>query len=402
MEMGVTIESAIALTSIHSLPRVVETIPLNDAHGRILGISLHSKVDDPRFDNSAMDGWAVIETDCNTYPVKLKIIGTLQAGDDSDVVVEKGTACRIMTGAPVPNGADSIVMVEDSEVVGDEVIINGKARPNFIRIKGENITENEIGLNSGVLLGPAQLAMAAMMGYADVPVIKPPKIAIIGTGDELVEPGDILEPSQIYESNTTALVGLVSSMGCEPVKYPFVSDDIDQLREIFNQASLECDGILTSGGVSMGEWDLVRRLMEEEGDIKFWRIFIKPGGPPLFGLWNGTPLFGLPGNPVSSQVVFMTVVSPWISNSCGFDKSNGPKLFEKVRVKLLSDAKGTKKKVTLRRLNIFWQNDELVAEVPDNQGSGNLRSMVDCNGLSLLPIGVNGNAGDIVDALWLK
>nr|MBC8437848.1 molybdopterin molybdotransferase MoeA [Euryarchaeota archaeon] len=260
----------------------------------------------------------------------------------------------------------------------------------------------EIGLRRGTKLGPAELSLAAMMGYSQLNVLIPLKIAIIGTGDELVQPGEYLGPGQIYESNTTALVGLVDAMGCEAMKYPFVKDDLGKLRETFDLASRECDVILTSGGVSMGEWDLVRKLMEEEGEMHFWRVSIKPGGPPLFGLWKGTPLFGLPGNPVSSQIVCMMIVFPWIQSICMYDGEKGPKLFEKVRVKLLQPAKGTKRKVTLRRVKIMTINDELVAEVPLNQGSGNLRSMVDCNGLTLLPIGVHAEAGDIVDVLWLK
>jgi molybdopterin molybdotransferase len=260
----------------------------------------------------------------------------------------------------------------------------------------------EVGLQSGSKLKPAHLAMAAMMGYAEIPVINPPKIAIIGTGDELVEPGQPLQSGQIYESNTTALVGLVAEMGCEPVKYPFVTDDLDGLRKTFDLAASECDAILTSGGVSMGEWDLVRSLMEEEGEVKFWKVLIKPGGPLLFGSWKNTPLFGLPGNPVSSQIVYLSIVVPWISNSCGYHPTQGPKLYDKVRVKLLSAARGTKSKVTMRRIQIIEQVNILVGDVPQNQGSGNLRSMVNCNGLTLLPIGVDGKSGDIIDALWLR
>jgi molybdopterin molybdotransferase len=402
MQVGVSINQAIELANENPLFFETEIRNLSNAHNMVLANSLKSKVDDPRFDNSAMDGWAVKEADCITPNSKLEIIGTIQAGSSEQIEVKQGQACRIMTGAPIPLGADSIVMIEDSVVIDGYVSINGPARPHFIRKQGENITTGEIGLQSGLKLKPAHLAMAAMMGYAEVLVIKPPKIAIIGTGDELIEPGQPLQAGQIYESNTTALVGLVSEMGCEPVKFPFVSDDINSLRKAFDSAASECDAILTSGGVSMGEWDLVRRLMEEEGEIKFWKILIKPGGPPLFGSWKNTPLFGLPGNPVSSQVVFISIVSPWISNSCGYHPIQGPKLFDKVRVKLLSAAVGTKKKVTLRRIQITEQDDILVGEVPENQGSGNLRSMVDCNGLTFLPIGVNGKPGDTIDALWLR
>lgn len=402
MEMGVSIEQAIGL--VNKIPLFFETEikPLSQAHEMVLANNLESMVDDPRFDNSAMDGWAVKEEDCNNPQTKLEIIGTMQAGSPEQIEVKHGQACRIMTGAPIPIGADSIVMIEDSIVVDGYVTINGPARPHFIRKQGENITIGEVGLQSGLKLKPAHLAMAAMMGYAEIPVIKPPKIAIIGTGDELVEPGQPLKTGQIYESNTTALVGLVAEMGCEPVKFPFVNDNLDDLRKTFDLAALECDAILTSGGVSMGDWDLVRRLMEEEGEIKFWKILIKPGGPPLFGSWKNTPLFGLPGNPVSSQIVFLSIVVPWISSSCGYHSTQGPKLFDKVRVKLLSTASGTKRKITLRRIQISEQGDILVAEVPQNQGSGNLRSMVNCNGLTVLPIGVDGKPGDIIDAYWLR
>lgn len=400
--MGVNIERAIEIANFNPLAFEIESIAISLAHGRVLANLLKSMVDDPVFDNSAMDGWAVKESDFHDSEIRLQIIGTTQAGQGSEIEVRQGQACRIMTGAPIPKGADAIVMVEDSSVEGDHVLITGPARPHFIRKQGENLTAGEIGLKSGIKLGPSQLALAAMMGYSEISVIKPPRIAIIGTGDELVEPGQPLEPGQIYESNTTALVGLLSETGCEPVKYAFVSDNLDALRDILDKASEECDAILTSGGVSMGEWDLVRRLMEEEGEVKFWRVLIKPGGPPLFGLWKNTPLFGLPGNPVSSQVVFMSIVFPWIANSCGYHHSEGPKLFEKVKVKLLSPAKGTARKVTLRRIIISQQDNILVAEVPTNQGSGNLRSMVDCNGLTILPIGVHGNTGDIVDAFWFR
>tara|TARA_Y100001960_G_C14694891_1_gene838471 strand:- start:147 stop:1355 length:1209 start_codon:yes stop_codon:yes gene_type:complete len=402
MEKNVSIERANELANETLLESKYEIIPLEVAHGRILHSSLTSNVNDPIFDNSSMDGWAVKESDCISLPCKLSIIGTIQAGKESNFVVEKGSACRIMTGAPMPKGANAIVMIEDSIIENNMVVINGPARQNYIRKKGENIVKDEIGLKKGVLLQPSQLAMAALMGYSVIPVTIPPVIGIIGTGDELVKPGDELKPGQIYETNSTALAGLITNIGCVPKKYPFVSDDLSSLREIFDVASSECDVIITSGGVSMGEWDLVRRLMEEEGLIKFWRVLIKPGGPPLFGTWKETPLFGLPGNPVSSQISFMKLVFPWISKSLSFDNQNGPKLFDRVRVKLLSDAKGTPNKITYRRVIIQLNGNELTGIVPLNQGSGNLRSMVECNGLIELKKGANGKSGDFIDALWFR
>ena len=294
MEKGVTIERALELSLPYTFTPDNETIPLTEAHGRILAVPLASKVDDPGFDNSAMDGWAVraVDVSVDGGPTSLRIVGTSQAGGGVSLpTVGSGEACRIMTGAPIPEGADAIVMVEDSELEGECVSITGIARPHYIRRRGENFTTGEEILPPGSLLTPARLALAGAMGHGEVVVLSPPTIAIIGTGDELVVPGQPLSEGQLYESNTTALAGLVRALGCEPVIFPLITDSLSQLRETLDVAVSSCDAIITSGGVSMGQWDLVRKIMEEEGDMIFWRMRIRPGGPPLFGTWSGAPLF---------------------------------------------------------------------------------------------------------------
>jgi molybdopterin molybdotransferase len=293
-------------------------------------------------------------------------------------------------------------MVEDTESSLDSVLIQGLARPAYIRKQGENMRVDEESLPAGIVLNPASLALAGTMGHGELPVQIKPRIAIIGTGDELVPPGAEIGPGQLYESNTIALTGLVRKLGCEPISYPLVTDDIDRLRESLNLAAAECDAIITSGGVSMGDWDLVRKLMQEEGQILFWRLQIKPGGPPLFGTWNGTPLFGLPGNPVSSQVVFIILVAPWIGKSCDYDATNGPRLYDSVRVRMRDPVKGTATKITMRRISITVDADELVGTTPVHQGSGNLRSMIICNGLTFLEPGQSADCGDMINALWLR
>ena len=405
MEKGVTIERALELSLPYTFTPDNETIPLTDAHGRILAVPLASKVDDPGFDNSAMDGWAVraVDVSVDGGPTSLRIVGTSQAGGGVSLpTVGSGEACRIMTGAPIPEGADAIVMVEDSELEGECVSITGIARPHYIRRRGENFTTGEEILPPGSLLTPARLALAGAMGHGEVVVLSPPTIAIIGTGDELVVPGQPLSEGQLYESNTTALAGLVRALGCEPVIFPLITDSLSQLRETLDVAVSSCDAIITSGGVSMGQWDLVRKIMEEEGDMIFWRMRIRPGGPPLFGTWSGAPLFGLPGNPVSSQVVFLTLVAPWLSSACSHDSNFGPKLYDKVRVRLLSSVRCAKGKVALQRILITTEGDELVASTPSHQGSGNLLSMVAGNGLTLLPPDVDGEAGEVIDAFWFR
>ena len=396
-----SLERAIELACEKPMPRRTEHIPLDVAHNRILAVGLHSKVDDPRFDNSAMDGFAVRASDCHEAGARLRIVGTSKAGSQDLPTVEAGEACRIMTGARVPDGANAIVMVEDTEVRGESVSINGPARTNFIRRRAENLARGQEALPTGALLGPAELALAATMGHGEIEVVVKPRIAIISTGDELVRAGDELAEGQIYESNSHALASLVEEMGCEANRLDSVPDSLDELRKTLDSLTGH-DAIITSGGVSMGDWDLVRRLMEEEGDIVFWRMKVRPGGPPLFGTWKGTPLFGLPGNPVSSQVIFHILLAPWIQHSLGAHPELGPRLSRHVRVRLRNSVKGAEDKLCLRRIRITTEGDELVGSVHTHQGSGNLHSLVAHDGLTLLPPGTDAEAGDFVDALWLR
>lgn len=400
MEKGVSLERAIELALQYPLPKHTEIISLDAARGRILASALVSKVDDPRFDNSAMDGFAVISSDCQRPGAELTIIGTSQTGGETPSTINSGQACRIMTGAPLPEGADAIVMVEDTEANQEQVIINGPARTGYIRRRAENLSIGQEALPAGTLLSSASIALAGTMGHGEVEVIRKPRIAILSTGDELVQPGTELEPGQIYESNSHALASLVESMGCEAVRHESANDSMDELRTTLDSLST-CDAILTSGGVSMGEWDLVRKIMEEEGNISFWRMKLRPGGPPLFGTWKGTPLFGLPGNPVSSLVVFHVLVAPWVAKSLGYHEEMGPRLSHKVSVKLEEGISGAPGKLCLRRIQIRSENGQLLATTHTHQGSGNMHSMVAHNGLTLLPPDTDGEAGKVIDALWL-
>ena len=402
METSVTLQRAIELACLETIGRKTETVLLDDAAGRVLATNLASKVDDPRFDNSAMDGWAVRVAACKAEGTTLSIIGTSKAGGEAPPEVGTGEACRIMTGAPVPEGADAIVMVEDSEEVGNTVRILGPTRPGYIRKRAENLRVGQEALEKGTHLGPAEISLAATMGHGEIEVVVRPKLAIISTGDELIPPGDELTAGQIHESNSYGIAVLIEKMGGQAIRYDVVHDTIDGLRETLDNAARECDAILTSGGVSMGKWDLVRRLMEEEGNLSFWRVKIRPGGPPLFGTWKETPLFGLPGNPVSSHVVFISLVAPWLSHCMEAHPENGPSLTDRVRVKLTEGIKGAPGKLCMRRIRIEAEEDGLVATTHTHQGSGNIHSMVAHNGLTLLPPNTDGKAGQIIDALWLK
>ena len=367
METFVTIERALEIARQTLSITTSESVTLSQSHDRILNQDLASKVDDPPFDNSAMDGWAVRSQDRDRVE-----ISTTAAGSPPSEIAE-GEAIRIMTGAPMPEGADAIVRIEDG--------LNGKAHTNFIRRQGENLTKGNVALRAGQVMTPAAISLAATMGYATIPVRTKPRVAVISTGDELVTPGDDLADGSIYESNSYGLCALLEKIGCTPIHKDVVVD------------SLDCDVILTSGGVSMGEFDYVRKLMEEEGEIHFWKVAMRPGGPPLFGTWKGTPLFGLPGNPVSSHLVFTMIVAPWLAPEHPLGNT--------VQVRLKDPVKGAPGKVCLRRIQISSEGDHLVATTHTHQGSGNIHSMVAHNGVTLLPPDMSANAGDIIDALWL-
>jgi len=402
MEKGVSLERALEIATQLSMQRTPEVLPLDQASGRILFDDLSSHVDDPRFDNSAMDGWAVREADCKESETVLRIVGTSQAGSAEVPPVGKGEACSIMTGAPIPEGADAIVMVEESTAHGGSVTINGPARPGFIRRRGENLTKGERPLKSGNLLTPSAISLAATMGHDMVSVVRQPSIAVIGVGDELTPLGEPLSENSIYESNTFGISSLVKKMGGIPRRHALIRDSIDDLREALDGAAESCDAIITSGGVSMGKWDIVRQIMEEEGDIKFWRIMMRPGGPPLFGSWKGKPIFGLPGNPVSSHVVFTVLVAPWMSKSMGSDEPHGSRMANRVRVTMQEPLNGAPGKLCMRRISIRQEGDSLVASTSTHQGSGNIHSLVAHNGLSMLPPDTNCEKGDTIDALWLS
>ena len=403
MEIGVSIERAKELITACKLNLSLETIHLDKAKGRILAKGLMSKVNDPRFDNSAMDGWAVKKEDCSSSnQTILRIVGEIRAGSESIHTINSGEACKITTGAPMPKGADAIVIVENSRIDGENVIITGQAEESFIRIKGENLSKGKLAIPEGTYMEPSTISLAATMGYDEISVFRKPIIGIISTGDELVMPNSEIKGWQIFESNSFGIAALIEKMGGEPIRYGIVTDSMGQLRETMNDAVENCDALITTGGVSMGDWDIVRKIMETEGDINFWKVNMRPGGPPIFGKWKNKPLFGLPGNPVSSHLVFLMLVCPWFSATYRIEETASPNLGRKVRVRMTNSVKGAKNKLCLRRIRIISENTGLQASTHTHQGSGNIHSMVVHNGVTLLPPNTDAEIGDIIDAFWFN
>ena len=394
----VKLEEAIEISCRTTIKPEIETVVLDESHGRILALDLLSLVDDPAFDNSSMDGFAMRYEDTKNPPQTLDIIGTIQAaGQEDNVVVGPKQAVKIMTGAPIPEGADSILQVELTTTNENKVTLQQEGMKHFIRKQGENLLKGSVSITAGTVLTPSRIGLCATMGHSSLPVIKPLKVAIISTGDELIPPGEELQRGQIYESNSFGLAGLVKWLGHEPIRMNNSGDSIDELRIALDKAASTCDLILTSGGVSMGEWDLVRKIMEDEGDIHFWRVKIRPGSPPLFGTWGGTPIFGLPGNPVSSHVVFRTLVAPWIRNTTS---AKGP-IEVRAFAQLATPVKPTRDSLTFRRVSIEMTNEGLVAHQKIHQGSGNIASMALSEGMVVLQPGRKYSIGDMVEVMIL-
>lgn len=395
----IPLNEAIEISCKRTIKVETEIISIDKSFQRTLSKSISALTSDPPFDNSAMDGFAVKYQETKNPPNKFNISKTIEAGNKFDNTINTGEAARIMTGAPIPKGADSIIPIESCVVDNENntVILNQESKPHFIRKKGENFIENEVLLERGTFLTPEKISLCAAMGHNKVEVFMPLKIAVISTGDELKLPGETLQKGEIYESNTFGISGLISWLGHKPVRFSSVVDNLDELRKTLDLASKDCDVIITSGGVSMGDRDFVRKIMEDEGEIDFWRIKVRPGSPPLFGAWKNTPIFGLPGNPVSSHVVFRMLCAPWLRS---LTSSEYPKEHQ-IRVKLEQDIKTVPGFITLRRVHLFDDGNDILATTKHHQGSGNIASIALGEALTLLGPEDSGKKGEYTNVLIL-
>ncbi len=393
----VSLNEAISLCQETQIKLNSEIIPISESINRIVSTDIRAMVNDPGFDNSAMDGFAVIHSDTTSPPSKLSIIGSLMAGSSDNHKLSSGQAIRIMTGAPIPQGADSIIPIEACTVNGDEVILNQPSKPHFIRKLGENFAKGQIIFSPGEVMSPEKIALCAAAGVAKISVFKKLRIAVISTGDELKSLDQKLEHGQIYESNSYGLAALVSIYGHDATRFPNVVDDLDTLRNTLNKAAENHDCIITSGGVSMGDKDFVRILMEQEGEIKFWRVKMRPGSPPIFGSWNKVPIFGLPGNPVSSHVVFRAIVGKWLTSLTNSADINN----RQINAILAEDIKTQEGFTTFRRVELFVEGDVTFARLKGHQGSGNIAGIAMSDGLTIIEPDEMGNKGDVCKIILL-
>lgn len=317
--------------------RVLETeeVPLLEALGRVLAAEARSDIDVAPFDNSAMDGYAVRAADVagasDDSPVTLAVISHIAAGEYSDVEVGPGQGARIMTGAPVPPGADAVIKVEETEADENEGSTGGTVKilrevavGQNIRLRGEEVHAGDVVLAAGETIGPAAIGLLASTGHPRVTVRRRPRVAVLSTGDELVDVTEVPGPGKIRNSNSYSISAQVIAAGGIPLRYPPVPDDLEATREAFRKAASEADFIVTSGGVSVGDFDYVGPVLKELGEMEFCKVAMRPGNPQTMGSIDGVPFFGLPGNPSSTFVGFEVFIRPALRYMQGHTRLDRP------------------------------------------------------------------------------
>jgi molybdopterin molybdotransferase len=362
-----------------------ESVPLLSALGRVLARDVTAGLTLPPWDNSAMDGYAVRSADLVRLPAMLRVIESVAAGQFPTREVGAGEATRIMTGAPTPAGADTVVRVEDTDGGTERVEIRAaRDSGKNVRPRGEDVVEGRVVLTRGTALGAAQLGVLAAVGCATVPVHRAPRVAILTSGDELVELehfDEVRAGRKIVSSNSYTLQALTREAGGEPVYLGIAADTRESLRSHLERAR-SSDLIITSAGVSVGEYDYVREVLRELGaEMKFWRVRMRPGAPIGFGILGGTPWIGLPGNPVSTMVTFELFARPAIRKLCGHAR-----LFRRPFPVRLEEPVSTSAELThFLRAIISHRGSESVARLTGPQGSGILTSMSAANALLIVP-----------------
>ena len=380
-----------------AVPRLdVVTLPAADAVGLTLAVDVVADGPVPPFANTAMDGYAVRAADtagaAPDAPVRLRVVADLPAGHVAPVPVGPGEAIRIMTGAPIPDGADAVVMVERTERIGDDgVAVTVEAvSGQHVRRAGGDLEAGQRVFAAGTVIGPAHVGVLASVGATDVAVIRRPRVGVLSTGDELVERGP-LAPGQIRDSNRPMLLALARAAGFEAIDLGLARDDEDLIVATLEDAFTRCDAILTSGGVSVGDYDYVKAALDRLGSLQWRQIAIKPAKPLAFGVVRGVPVFGLPGNPVSSLVAFELFARPALRTMMGHPEARRPEIVARAAHDFTRRVDG---KLHLDRVHVTWDGRGYVAASTGVQESNVLSATAAANGLALLPDGDGVRAGD--------
>ncbi len=391
------------LERVRVLP--VEEIHVAQALDRVLAEDIVAAAPVPPFTNSAMDGYAVRAADVSgaapDAPVFLTPVLDIPAGTTPSRALGPGQAARIMTGAPLPPGADAVVPVEQTDdrwqpngeaALPDRVAVHrAVAMGENVRATGEDIRAGQVALRRGAVLRPQDIGVLVSLGQARIPVFRQPRVAILSTGDELADVDQPLAPGQIHNSNSYVLAGLVQQCGGVPIRLPVARDTLDKVRRRLREALAHApDFIVSSAGVSVGTHDVVRTVVDELGHVDIWRVNVKPGKPLAFGDVGGVPFFGLPGNPVSAMVTFDIFVRPALRKAGGADPHAVPLVTAVLDEDVTLDGRRTYLRVTLSE-----RGSTLVARTTGTQSSGALMSLVLADGLLIIPEGrTAARAGD--------
>ena len=390
--------------------RMLDTIPILPAEkreifqctGYVLAETLPATENIPPFDNSAMDGYAVRAADVKDAseknPAVLSVVEMIAAGYAPTKQVAAGQAARIMTGAMMPEGADAVVMQEVTQQEKNSVkIFESVDETDNVRFTGESVAEGQQVMGKGKHLRPPEVSMLASLNCAEATVHRKPTVAIVSTGDELTPLGEPLEPGKIRDSNRYGLYAQVEEAGGIPIDMGIAPDDEAETERIFRAALAKADALITSGGVSVGEHDVVKAVLAKLGEVNFWRVAMKPGKPQAYGIADGKPIFGLPGNPVSSLVVFELFVRPALLKMAGHTELLRP-TFKATLAETVTNRDG---RVNYMRAILQVSDGEITAQTTGPQGSGILHSLVLANGLITIPTATTLQSGDRVDAQFL-
>ncbi|MBI5185912.1 MAG: molybdopterin molybdotransferase MoeA [Nitrospinae bacterium] len=384
----ISIEEALEIILSQITPLGAEVVPVASASGRVLEKDMVSGLGLPPFDQSAMDGFALRFEDVQgaspQSPKSLRVIGEQPAGKNLNLALKEGEAARIMTGAMMPSGADTVIQVEDTDGYGGEtaaILKSPAGKGANIRYKGEYIKKGETVLRRGTHIGPQQVGLLSSLCLAAIPVYARPTVAILATGDEIVDVGETPTECQIINSNSHLLSAMVAECGGRP-ELLGIARDVEAAIEAKLLAGSRSDILITTGGVSVGNYDLVKAVLERLGsELTFWKVAMKPGKPLVFGRLNGKLFFGLPGNPVASFIAFHEFVQPAIKKLGGFLHYRNAHIQARLDTEL-------HRKVDARRIFIasviHEENGEFIATPLPDQGSGNLKLICDCNGFIIL------------------
>ena len=395
--------AAVQAEILGSVPRLDPVdVALRDAHRLVLATAVTTDEPVPPFANTAMDGYAVRAADTagatSSAPARLRVVDELAAGRAPDVEVGAGEAIRIMTGAPMPPGADAVVMVERTRPAGAGVEIEAEARVgDHVRAAGGDLQAGQTVFDAGTVLGAAAIGVLASVGATSVRAFPRPRVGVLSTGDELVESGP-LAPGKIRDSNRPMLVGLVREAGFEPVDLGIAVDDEARIVATLEDAFTRCDAVLTSGGVSVGDFDYVKAALERFGALEWRQVAIKPAKPLAFGVVRGVPVFGLPGNPVSSLVSFECFARPALLQMAGHEHRFRPEIVARAEHALTRRQDG---KLHLDRVRVRWDGDGYVAARTGDQSSNVLSATAAANGFALLEDGDGVAAGRPVRVMLL-